>query len=72
MLHDFGVYERLYNIINIWRINENSLNGCKYSQSFELWDNIFAGKILWLTLMSVVHCRRGLGCREALCISASA
>jgi len=30
MIHDTGLYDQIYNIINIRRINENSLNDFKY------------------------------------------
>jgi len=38
------IQKKMYNIINIRRINENSLNDFKYSRSFELWEDIFLEK----------------------------
>jgi len=36
MIHDIGLYDQIYNIINIRRINENSLNDFKYILNLEL------------------------------------
>jgi len=38
------IHKHMYSIINIRRINENSLNYFKYSLSFELWEDIFREK----------------------------
>ena len=43
-IHDTGLYDQIHNIINIRRINENSLNDFKYILNFELWEGIFAKK----------------------------
>jgi len=46
------IHKQMYSIINIRRINENSLNYFKYSLSFELWEDIFAEKEVNITFNS--------------------
>jgi hypothetical protein len=43
--HDTGLYEKIY-IINSPSINANSFNYFNYSLSFELWEDIFAEKVV--------------------------
>jgi hypothetical protein len=45
-VHDIGLYEQIYNIINIRSIIGNSFNYFNYSLSFELWEDIFAEKVV--------------------------
>jgi len=42
--YDIGLYEQIYNIINIRSINENSFNYFHYSLNFELCEDIFVQK----------------------------
>jgi hypothetical protein len=44
-VHDIGLYEQIYNI-NIRSINGNSFSYFNYSLSFELWEDIFAEKVV--------------------------
>jgi hypothetical protein len=48
------IHKQMYNIINIRRINENSLNDFKYSLSFEVWEDIFAEKEVNIRLNSLL------------------
>ena len=54
-IYDVGLYDQIYNTINIRRINENSLNEFKYILNFELWEDIFAEKEVNIIFNSSVN-----------------
>jgi len=54
-IYDVGLYDQIYNTINIRRINENSLNEFKYILNFELWEDIFAEKEVNITFNSFLN-----------------